>query len=97
MFENLFKTSGKSNIDTKARELLLKLPFYDRDHAVLQEELDIPFTMYYSIIKKLRGIGLISKRDGVWCYSDKFARRCEDMARVVRSMSINKGERVEGD
>jgi len=85
LFENMFKTSKTSEIDLKAREFLHLLPFADVQWQANIKQLDITKSTYTSIIHKLRGLGIIRKEDGIWKYSDKFARRCLDMANTIRN------------
>lgn len=94
LFENMFKTSNKSDIDLKAREFMKLLPFADCEWQHNIETLDITKSTYTSIISKLRGLGIIKKDEGIWRYSDKFCRRCADMADVIRNMDINRSGKV---
>lgn len=97
LFENMFKTSNKSNIDLKAREFMSLLPFPDCEWQHNIEKLDITKSAYTSIISKLRGLGIIKKEEGIWRYSDKFARRCTDMANTTRALQINRSGKIEFD
>lgn len=94
LFENMFKTTKTSDIDYKAREFLKLLPFPDAQYKHNIEQLDTTKSTYTSIIRKLRGLGIIKKEDGIWRYSDKFARRCTDMANTIRNIDINRSGQI---
>lgn len=70
----------------------------DKDWEKMIEQLDIDRGSYYHMIAKLRGVGLIEKREGVWINTTHYRTWLEQTLRQVaalndQNVTITYGER----
>lgn len=87
ILEHLFYR--KPELSEKAEKIVYKLikekRIPDTEWKELQKEIGTTHQEYYTIISKLRAVGMITKKEGEWIMSEKFSNRCEEMAEIWKS------------
>jgi len=51
----------------------------------LQKEFNCTHQEYYTMLDKLRDVGMVTKVDGEWILSEQFGSRCQEMSDIWQS------------